>query len=54
MLRLDVVLFGDDLGGDFGGAVVAMHRCNLLLVVGSSLTVYPVAELPDMAPGWLL
>ncbi|NLJ76085.1 MAG: NAD-dependent deacetylase [Peptococcaceae bacterium] len=50
VLRLDVVLFGDDLGGDFGGAVLAMHRCSLLLVVGSSLTVYPVAELPDMAP----
>lgn len=49
VLRLDVVLFEDPLGEDFTGAVHAMDKCRLLLVVGSSLTVYPVAALPERA-----
>lgn len=49
VLRLDVVLFEDPLGEDFTGAVHAMDKCRLLIVVGSSLTVYPVAALPERA-----
>ncbi|MDD4335383.1 MAG: NAD-dependent deacylase [Desulfotomaculaceae bacterium] len=49
VLRLDVVLFEDPLGEDFTGAVYAMDKCRLLIVIGSSLTVYPVAALPERA-----
>lgn len=49
VLRLDVVLFEDPLGEDFSGAVHAMDKCRLLIVIGSSLTVYPVAALPERA-----
>lgn len=49
VLRLDVVLFEDSLGEDFTGAIHAMNKCRLLIVVGSSLQVYPVAELPERA-----
>ncbi|MFX4261059.1 SIR2 family NAD-dependent protein deacylase [Pelotomaculum propionicicum] len=49
VLRLDVVLFEDPLGEDFTGAVYAMNKCRLLIVVGSSLQVYPVASLPERA-----
>ncbi len=49
VLRLDVVLFEDPLGEDFAGAVYAMNKCRLLVVIGSSLQVYPVASLPERA-----
>ncbi len=49
VLRLDVVLFEDPLEESFNGAMQAMDMCRLLLVVGSSLTVYPVAALPEWA-----
>lgn len=49
VLRLDVVLFEDALGEDFVQAVQAMTKCRLLIVVGSSLQVYPVAALPERA-----
>jgi NAD-dependent deacetylase len=49
VLRLDVVLFEDSLGEDFTWAVHAMNKCRLLIVVGSSLQVYPVAALPERA-----
>ena len=49
VLRLDAVLFEDPLGEDFTGAVQAVNKCRLLIVVGSSLQVYPVAALPERA-----
>ncbi len=49
VLRPDVVLFEDPMGRDYQGAVAAMGGCHLLLVVGSSLQVYPVAFLPELA-----
>jgi len=49
VLRLDVVLFEDPLGEDFSRATQAMTSCELLVVVGSSLQVYPVAALPERA-----
>ncbi|MFA4886230.1 MAG: NAD-dependent deacylase [Desulfotomaculaceae bacterium] len=49
VLRLDVVLFEDPLGEDFFHATQAMTSCQLLVVVGSSLQVYPVAALPERA-----
>lgn len=49
MLRPDVVLFEDAMGEDFYNAYRAMSGCQLLLVVGSSLQVYPAASLPELA-----
>lgn len=49
VLRLDVVLFEDPMSEDFFWATQAMTSCQLLIVVGSSLQVYPVASLPERA-----
>ena len=49
MLRPETVLFGDPMGEDFQGAYRAMFDCQLLVVVGSSLQVYPAASLPEWA-----
>ncbi len=49
LLRPDVVLFGDMLGEDFQAATQVLAGCQLLVVVGSSLQVYPVAALPRFA-----
>lgn len=49
LLRPDVVLFGDPMGDDYYRAREEMHGCEVLMVVGSSLQVYPVADLPRLA-----
>ncbi|MCL5289836.1 MAG: NAD-dependent deacylase [Firmicutes bacterium] len=49
VLRPDVVLFEDPMGEDFFHASQALNGCQLLVVVGSSLRVYPVAHLPERA-----
>jgi len=49
VLRPDVVLFGDPMSEDYYKAVKAISGCQLLLVAGSSLQVYPVACLPEYA-----
>ncbi|MBU4532388.1 MAG: NAD-dependent deacylase [Eubacteriales bacterium] len=49
LLRPDVVLFGDQMSPDFWVATQVLSGCQLLLVVGSSLQVYPVAGLPQLA-----
>ncbi|MDI6710662.1 MAG: NAD-dependent deacylase [Bacillota bacterium] len=49
MLRPDVVLFGDAMGKDYWRATQVLTGCQMLLVVGSSLQVYPVAGLPRLA-----
>lgn len=46
LIRPDVVLFGDPMNKDFYEALKAVKKCDFLLVVGSSLEVYPAAELP--------
>jgi len=49
-IKPDVVLFGDLLPFDvWDRAVEASRGCDLMLVVGSSLIVYPAAELPKLA-----
>lgn len=47
MLRPDVVLFEDPLDNSFNDALQHMEDCDLFIVVGSSLQVYPVAGLPQ-------
>jgi NAD-dependent deacetylase len=49
ILRPDVVLFGDPMSSDYYSALRDVQNCDLMLVVGSSLQVYPVAELPLFA-----
>ncbi|MTI84880.1 MAG: NAD-dependent deacylase [Firmicutes bacterium] len=49
VLRPDVVLFGDHMSEDFFQACQILSGCQLLIVAGSSLTVHPVASLPEFA-----
>lgn len=46
LIRPDVVLFGDPMSRDFYRALEQVQKCDLLIIAGSSLQVYPVAELP--------
>ncbi len=49
-IKPDIVLFGDLLPADaWQGAADAAACCDLMLVLGSSLVVYPAAELPMIA-----
>jgi NAD-dependent deacetylase len=48
-LRPDVVLFEDPMSPDYYMAEKALTGCQLLIVAGSSLQVYPVAGLPGLA-----
>lgn len=49
ILRPDVVLFEDSMNEQFFHATQVLSGCQLLLVIGTSLTVYPVASLPGKA-----
>jgi len=50
MIKPDIVLFDDLLPTDVWEASHrAAGRCDLMLVLGSSLVVYPAAELPQVA-----
>ncbi|NPV44620.1 MAG: NAD-dependent deacylase [Firmicutes bacterium] len=49
VLRPDVVLFEDPMGKDYLRALEDLRGCRLLIVVGSSLAVYPVADMPSYA-----
>lgn len=45
--RLDIVLFGEMLAPvEFSLAYKQLDSCNILLVIGTSLVVYPAAQLP--------
>ncbi len=45
LIKPDVVLFGEDLRPDFARAWAASTEADLLVVLGTSLTVWPVAGL---------
>jgi len=49
LVKPDVVLFGEELSPDFGVAQRAVEGADLLLVMGTSLTVWPVAGLVPLA-----
>jgi NAD-dependent protein deacetylase/lipoamidase len=50
LLRPNVVLFGELLPASaYERAEIACRRCDVLMVVGSSLQVYPAAGLPRLA-----
>ena len=48
IIRPDVVLFGDMLPGCFYESIKKVEEAELLLVMGSSLTVAPVNQLADL------
>jgi NAD-dependent deacetylase len=48
-LRPAVVLFGDPMPEAYSEALRAIKKADLLVIVGSSLSVYPVAYLPEFA-----
>ncbi|MFD2171857.1 SIR2 family NAD-dependent protein deacylase [Tumebacillus lipolyticus] len=51
-LRPGVVLFGETLPeGAWSQALTDLRSAELTVVVGTSLQVYPVAQLPSMTPG---
>ncbi|TZE81758.1 SIR2 family NAD-dependent protein deacylase [Calorimonas adulescens] len=50
MLRPDVVMFGDPMPRDFDIAIKEAEKCDVLLVIGSSLEVAPVCHIPGMVP----
>lgn len=45
LLKPNVVLFGEQLPAAFYDAWAALRRCDLLLVLGTSLEVFPAAEI---------
>lgn len=50
LIKPDVVLFGDLLPSEaLARATEAVQQCDLLLILGSSLVVYPAADLPRQA-----
>lgn len=49
LVKPDVVLFGEELTPDFQRAWDEVSRCDLLWVLGSSLQVWPAAELVPLA-----
>jgi NAD-dependent deacetylase len=50
ILKIDAVLFGEALPQEvYRQAIKVAGNCHLMIVVGSSLTVYPVASLPSIA-----
>lgn len=46
ILRPNVVLFGDNMAADFNAAREEARRSDFALVIGTSLTVYPAADIP--------
>lgn len=45
--RIDIVLFGEMLPEDeLSGAYQELNKCSALLIIGTSLAVYPAASLP--------
>lgn len=53
-IRPAVVLFGDPMPHAFTEALQAVKGADLLVVVGSSLSVYPMAYLPEEAKQYII
>jgi NAD-dependent deacetylase len=50
IIKSDTVLFGESLPSDvISRAMEEARKCDVMLVLGSSLVVYPAASLPDIA-----
>jgi NAD-dependent deacetylase sirtuin 2 len=54
VVKPDITFFGESLPPRFEELVVPdAQRCDLLLVMGTSLQVYPVGQLPDIVGPWV-
>ena len=54
IVKPDITFFGESLPSRFEELVVPdSQRCDLLLVMGTSLQVYPVGQLPDIVGPWV-
>ena len=54
IVKPDITFFGESLPPRFEELVVPdSQRCDLLLVLGTSLQVYPVGRLPDVVGPWV-
>ena len=52
VIKPDVVLFGDSLPPEeYGKSLDAVKKCDLMLVLGSSLVITPASHLPAVALG---
>lgn len=55
LLRPDIVLFGDAMSTDYYEAVkILKSGCDLMIVAGSSLQVYPAAYIPEYAVNMII
>lgn len=55
IIKPDVVLYGEQLPEDaYFGSIKAVKEADLLIVIGTSLTVYPASGLVDMFDGDLV
>jgi len=54
VIRPEVVLFGDMLGESYRQAEKEVAKSNLLLIIGSSLGVSPVNNLPALCPRYII
>ncbi|XP_072930108.1 NAD-dependent protein deacetylase sirtuin-2-like [Epargyreus clarus] len=53
VVKPDIVFFGESLPDRFQSCVQEdFHRCDMLIIMGSSLEVQPFASLIDMVPDW--
>lgn len=51
-IRPNVVLFGESLPEqEFQASIEEMKKASLVIVIGTSLTVFPVSQLPDLTKG---
>jgi NAD-dependent SIR2 family protein deacetylase len=54
IVKPNITFFGEALPSRFEKCVVPdVRRCDLLLVMGTSLNVYPVGQLPDQVGPWV-
>jgi len=51
LVKPDIVFFGESLPPDFHGALAKLKDADLLIVIGTSLTVHPFASLTNMVTG---
>lgn len=51
VMKPDIVFFGEDLSDEFHNSMtIDKNKCDLLIVIGSSLKVRPVAHIPEALP----
>lgn len=51
LVKPNIVFFGESLPPNFFGSIGQLNEADLLIVIGTSLTVHPFASLVNMVPG---